>query len=169
VNAHQRRSARHLTQHQCYRLFCLRRRVTVPFRPSNTCRLYCSCRRSRASSRWARYHRRDRAAVEDYLRAFRLSADDAARELARFVLAEVRRDVQGVLENSNKHLRIDPDDPVAHARRGLALLLLGHEDEAEHDFARFEELVSTGWGDFCKVIDNVRRIRDRSTRPGASV
>ena len=39
-----------------------------------------------------------------------------------------------MLENCRKHIRINPGDLVAYARRGLTLLFLGRDTEAEQDF-----------------------------------
>ena len=45
---------------------------------------------------------------------------------------------ESVLENCRKHIRINPGDLVAYARRGLTLLLQGRDPEAE---AGFQELL----------------------------
>ena len=50
------------------------------------------------------------------------------------MLAEdARRDVEDVLENCRKHLRINPRDALALFRRGLTLLLLGRSVEGVTD------------------------------------
>jgi hypothetical protein len=66
--------------------------------------------------------------------AFRLDARLAAAEIVRVLLQDLGRDAEAVLENCRKHIRINPGDLVAYARRGLTLLLLGREIEAEQDF-----------------------------------
>ena len=57
----------------------------------------------------------------------------------------MRRDAEAVLENCRKHIRINPADLVAYARRGLTLLLQDRHDEAEQDF---QQALSLGpeWG-----------------------
>jgi tetratricopeptide (TPR) repeat protein len=88
----------------------------------------------------ARYHRRDPLALADYRTAFCLNAEAAAREAARFLADDVRRDAEGVLENCRKHLRISARDALAWARRGLTLLLLGRAAEAEADLEQARAL-----------------------------
>jgi tetratricopeptide (TPR) repeat protein len=82
----------------------------------------------------ARYHLRDLGGLDDYRAAFRIDPVAAAADVARMVARDLA-DVDEVLENCRKHIRISPDDVVAYARRGLTLLLLGREDEAARDFA----------------------------------
>jgi tetratricopeptide (TPR) repeat protein len=81
-----------------------------------------------------RYHLRDSGGAEDYRVAFRLDPELAAWDIIRFLRADLREDVDAVLENCRKHLRIRPDDVVAYARRGLTLLMMGREAEAAADF-----------------------------------
>jgi len=81
-----------------------------------------------------RYHLRDLAGAADYFTAFQLDAPATAAEIIRLVVLDLREDVEGVLENCRKHLRISPDDAIAYVRRGLTLLLLGWEPEGLADF-----------------------------------
>jgi tetratricopeptide (TPR) repeat protein len=81
----------------------------------------------------ARYHRRDPRALADYRTAWRLDADATAREVARMVADDARRDAESVLENCRKHLRISPRNAFALARLGLTLLVLGRTAEMEGD------------------------------------
>jgi tetratricopeptide (TPR) repeat protein len=81
----------------------------------------------------ARYHLRDVGALRDYRTAFRLDAELAGREVARMVADDAARDLQNVVENCSKHLRINPRDALALVRRGLTLLLNGQGDEAVAD------------------------------------
>jgi hypothetical protein len=46
------------------------------------------------------------------------------------------RDAAAILTNCDKHLRIRADDVTALARRGLTLLILGRQPEAEPDLDR---------------------------------
>ena len=93
----------------------------------------------------ARYHRRDPLGISDYRIAFRLDAGLAATEIIRALIEDLRRDPDAALENGRKHIRINPDDLVAYARRGLTLLLQGRDVEAEEDF---QQVLTRGpeWG-----------------------
>ena len=82
----------------------------------------------------ARYHRRDFLGTNDYRMAFRLDPRLTAAEIIRVLLEGLRRDPEDVLENCRKHIRINPGDLVAYARRGLTLLILGRDEEAAQDF-----------------------------------
>src|SRR5262249_23630978 len=81
----------------------------------------------------ARYHERDPLAVTDYLRAFRLNASIAAREIVRILAEDLIRDARGVFENCSNHLRSNPEDPVARVRRGLSLLFIKRNEDAKAD------------------------------------
>ncbi len=85
----------------------------------------------------ARYHLRDPRALEDFERAFGMDAALAARELVRSLQENLKRDKVEVLANCRKHLRLDPNDACALARRGLSLVLLGREAEAKEDLMKF--------------------------------
>jgi tetratricopeptide (TPR) repeat protein len=84
----------------------------------------------------ARYHQRDRLALLDYRNAFHLSKEATARELVRIVAGDARRDANGVLENCDKHIRINAGDALAWARRGLTLLVLGRHADIDLSQAR---------------------------------
>ncbi|MBV9123667.1 MAG: tetratricopeptide repeat protein [Planctomycetes bacterium] len=88
----------------------------------------------------ARYHRRDRRAGVDYLLAFRLCPEATAREIERFLFEQAQREAAQVLANCEQHLRINPRDALAHARRGLTLVLLGREAEAPANLSCFRSL-----------------------------
>jgi tetratricopeptide (TPR) repeat protein len=117
--------------------------------PDNVCFLI-----SRAN---AHYHLRDGRGVDDYRTAFRLNARAAAHEAARLLIDDVRRRPEEVLDNCDRHLRIDPDDALAHARRGLTLLTLGRDDEAAPAFARCRDLAPDQDGDLGLVVAIIRR------------
>jgi tetratricopeptide (TPR) repeat protein len=87
----------------------------------------------------AYYHRRSRRGLADYFTAYSLNPEGAAREVVRTLADGVRRGADEVLANCDQHLRIDDRDLLAHARRGLTLVLLGREDEAAPHLARFRE------------------------------
>jgi tetratricopeptide (TPR) repeat protein len=134
--------------------------AALALEPDNVCFLI-----SRAN---ARYHLRDPLARADYRRAFRTSATAAAAECARFLTADARRRAGAVLDNCDKHVRINPDDALAYARRGLTLVLLGREDEARADFERCRERAGEQWPDLRLVLAAVRRTMRRE-RTGAVV
>src|SRR5262249_2286061 len=98
----------------------------------------------------ARYHERDPLAVADYLRAFRLSAAVAAREVVRILAEDLERDARGVFENCNNRLRGNPDDPVALVRRGLSQIFIQRAAEGQADLDRAGGLVPEfrAYGDF---------------------
>jgi hypothetical protein len=107
----------------------------------------------------AHYHNRDGAASGDYKAAFRLDPDQTTRELVAIVVDHARRAPGTVLEHCRKHLRIDPDDIMSYARRGLTLLLLGRDAEAEPDFERMRRL-DPEWGPLLALlIEGVRQHR----------
>jgi tetratricopeptide (TPR) repeat protein len=104
----------------------------------------------------ARYHRRDPHALADYRTAWRLDADATAREVARMVADDARRDAERVLENCRKHLRISPRNTFALARRGLTLLVLGRTAEAEGDLEQARALEPEFRPLLERVIEQVR-------------
>jgi tetratricopeptide (TPR) repeat protein len=103
--------------------------------------LYCVAYISRGN---ARYHQRDPGCQADYRMAFLLDARLAAREIIRVIAVGVRCDLESVLDGCRSHLRLNASDVVARARRGLTLLLLGREAEAEPDFRQIR-LQSPEW------------------------
>jgi tetratricopeptide (TPR) repeat protein len=104
----------------------------------------------------ARYHLRDRRGAADFRRAFQIDPDGAAREVARLVTEDARRDAEGVLDNCRKHLRIDPRDALAHARRVLILVVLGQDDDALPNLARVAELAPALWQDLSRALEQAR-------------
>jgi tetratricopeptide (TPR) repeat protein len=110
----------------------------------------------------ARYHRRDRRAVLDFRMAFRLDAEGAAREVLRVIAVDAKRYPEAVLENCTKHIRINDRDAMAYGRRGLTLLLLGRDAEAETDLARFQELVLDGQPYLQRVAELAREYVSRT-------
>jgi tetratricopeptide (TPR) repeat protein len=107
----------------------------------------------------ARYHLRDLKATLDYLVAFRMDLEGACLELVRLISSDAGRDADGVLDNCNKHLRLNPGDVLAHARRGLTLLALGLDVEAAHDLGKCRELAPEIWPYLQRVVDFMFRCR----------
>ena len=109
----------------------------------------------------ARYHLRNPQGVSDYQKAFHINAGAAVREVVRLVAADIRRNTAGVLKNCDKHLRINDRDLTAHARRGVALVLLGREAEAATHFAALKAALP----EMEKVFTLLRRTaRERARR-----
>jgi tetratricopeptide (TPR) repeat protein len=90
----------------------------------------------------ARYHRRDLRGVVDYRMAFRLNPEGAARELVRMLEEDAVRTPETVLDNCDRHVRINDHDTIAHIRCGLTLLLLGRDEEAAVALERSRELLA---------------------------
>lgn len=81
----------------------------------------------------SRYHAGDPEAHADYWIALRIHPRLAATKIVRKLANDLRSDPVAVLANCARHLRAAADDVVAHARRGLTLLLLGRDGEAAED------------------------------------
>src|SRR5262249_48462383 len=99
----------------------------------------------------ARYHRRDPLATLDYGIAFRLDPRLAASEIVRVLFRGLGRATADVLASCGKHIRINPGDLVAYARRGLTRLLQGRGAEAEEDFG---EVLRRGpeWSEILRLL-----------------
>jgi tetratricopeptide (TPR) repeat protein len=106
----------------------------------------------------ARYHRCDPRGLADYLRAFSLNPEGAAREVLRVVGEGLRRGAAEVLGNCDRHLRRDEGDVLAHARRALTLVLLGRAAEAEPHLARLRALAPA-------VVPHLDRLLDLAGKP----
>jgi tetratricopeptide (TPR) repeat protein len=116
----------------------------------------------------ARYHLRDLKATLDYLIAFRIDLEGACQEFVRIISADARRDADSVLDNCTKHLRLNPRDVLAHARRGLTLLALGRDTEAAHDFGMCCEMAPEMWSYLQRVIDLMVRCSNQAI-PGEAL
>jgi tetratricopeptide (TPR) repeat protein len=111
-----------------------------------------------------RYHRREfRLGLADYYEAFRLDPEGSTRELVRLVADMAHRDPDGVLANCDQHLRIHSQDPIAHARRGLTLLVLGRETEARPHWEHFRALAPHTMPYLERVIETLKRQRPTGT------
>jgi tetratricopeptide (TPR) repeat protein len=109
----------------------------------------------------ARYHRRDLRGVVDYRMAFRLNPEGAAHELVRMLQDDAVRTPETVLDNCDRHVRINDQDAVAHIRRGLTLLLLGHDDEAAVALERSRELLAGATEPVDRLVKVVRAVRSQ--------
>jgi tetratricopeptide (TPR) repeat protein len=114
----------------------------------------------------ARYHRRDFQGIADYRTAFRLNPERAAYELVRLLQEEAARTPEEVLDNCDRHVRINDQDVVAHIRRALTLLLLGRQAEATVALDRSRELLAGATEPLERLVKVVRELssvcRDRS-------
>ena len=108
----------------------------------------------------ARYHRRDFRGIADYRTAFRLNPDGAACELVRMLQEDAARTPEAVLDNCDRHVRINDQDAVAHVRRGLTLLLLGREAEATVALDRGRELLAGATEPLERLVKVVCAVRN---------
>ncbi|HWE37328.1 MAG TPA: tetratricopeptide repeat protein [Isosphaeraceae bacterium] len=108
----------------------------------------------------ARFHRRDAAAGLDYWVAFAIDAPFTAGEIVRLIAVDLRRDPEAVLTNCRKHLRINPADSVAYARRALCLLLQGKDEEAKADLDEVLRLCPEWKPHVDRLVVAARRLRD---------
>ncbi len=115
----------------------------------------------------ARYHLRQVAGLIDYRMAFRIDPEVTAREIIRLLADDLRADARRVLENCDQHLRISDRDLLAHARRGLALVLLGRQGEAEGHFCRLRQALPDMAGCLDRLIA-LARGSHHAPRDGAS-
>ena len=84
----------------------------------------------------ARYHLRDRRALDDYRAAVRLDPAAAAGELTRLARKHAAESPEATLANCQKHVQARPDDALGHLRLGVTLWLLGRAEEARPWLAR---------------------------------
>jgi hypothetical protein len=123
----------------------------------------CDCNGYISRAR-ARYQKGDTGCEEDYRAAFLLDARLAASEIVRGLEADILDDVAYVLVNCRKRLRLDTQDVVARARRGLTLLLLHQDLEAFHDLQQVF-LQSPAWRPFLRLLVNEAKQRRVSISP----
>jgi tetratricopeptide (TPR) repeat protein len=114
----------------------------------------------------ARYHKRDPECQADYRAAFFLDARLTAREIVRLLDDGLRHDLDDVMTSCRKHLRTNPADLVARARRGLTLVLLDRDPEAYHDLRRIFKQCP-GWKLFLQLL--VEEAKHRRGTPFARV
>ncbi len=115
----------------------------------------------------SRYHAGDPEAHVDYWMALLIDPRVAATKVVRKLAADLRRDPVAVLANCARHLRRGPGDIVAHARRGLSLLLLGRDGEAEEDLAQVLLRGPEWTGRLDRLIAEAKQQRATIPTPGA--
>jgi tetratricopeptide (TPR) repeat protein len=85
----------------------------------------------------ARWHLGDlQGFIDDYREAFCADRPLATAEVLNRLLFDARRDPASAQADCDAHLRHDPCDGVAHARRGFLLLLRGQAAAAQAHFER---------------------------------
>jgi tetratricopeptide (TPR) repeat protein len=116
----------------------------------------------------ARYHSGDwRGLSADYTKAFALQTERSAAMVMRTLLPGLESDPVEAERSCEEHLRQDPKDPVSYARRGLLLLLLQREADAEADFEQCRLLYPEATPHLEQLIRQIRRVgqifRERPT------
>jgi tetratricopeptide (TPR) repeat protein len=87
------------------------------------------------------YHTDDwQALCDNYRKGFALAGPRCAGLLVRHLLQDVKKDAAAALRAADEHVRKDPANPIAHAHRGLVLILVRRDTEAETELARCREL-----------------------------
>lgn len=116
----------------CDRALALYRQRGVAPNPV-LCRLYV-CRGD------ASYHDGNAAGLlANYRQAFQLEPKLACQLVVERLARDLEANARLVFANCDKHLRENPNDFIAFARRGLVWLLLGNDAEGQADLARFYE------------------------------
>jgi tetratricopeptide (TPR) repeat protein len=89
----------------------------------------------------ARYHTGDwRGLCADYEIAFARASTRSAALVVRALRRGLASDPVRSLRECADHLQRDPEDAISFARRGLILILLHRDDEADKDFERCRKL-----------------------------
>ncbi len=110
-----------------------------------------------------RYHTGDwHGLCEDYERAFALQPERAAALVVRALFAEPEFDPDEALGGCDEHLRQDGGDATSYARRGLILLWLQRDEEAETNFARSRALCPPAAPYLNLLIDEAKKRRPQT-------
>jgi len=108
-----------------------------------------------------RYHLHDQSAADDYQTSFEINPAGYVRNMVRLIADQLRREADSVFANCAEHLRANPQDTTSYARRGMALLLLGKDDEAQEDFDRVVLLRPSSRERLTQLITEAKRVRAR--------
>jgi tetratricopeptide (TPR) repeat protein len=100
----------------------------------------------------------------DYRRAFELDPRLAASHIVKIVLREISASPAAALAACDEHLWRNPDDFLTYGRRGLILLLLGRDAEAQVDLDAFRSRSPHDAELFQFVIDAALRRRQKPRR-----
>jgi len=107
----------------------------------------------------ARYHLLDMTPANlDFRTAFTINPDFYATTRSKTTLAD-SRDSKGTFADCERHFERDADDFLALARRGLLLLMLDRDDEAQQDFDRYFFLSPTDRARLERTIHEVKARR----------
>jgi tetratricopeptide (TPR) repeat protein len=111
----------------------------------------------------ARYHSGSGdGLLADYRQAFRLDPDAAARLIVGRLARDIEANFNLLLANCDKHLRANPDDFIAFARRGVVWLLAGKDVDAQRDLDRFyQKHPNNPLGIVRQLADKAREYRER--------
>jgi tetratricopeptide (TPR) repeat protein len=101
----------------------------------------------------------------DYRRAFELGPRLAASHILKIILREISASPAAALAACDEHLRQHPDDFLTYGRRGVALLLLGRDAEAQADLDAFRSRSPQDAPLLQLVIDAALRRRQKTPRP----
>lgn len=77
--------------------------------------------------------------LADYCQAFQHDADLGPRLVVERIARDIQANFRMVLADCFKHLRSNPADYIAHARRTVVYLLIGQDDEAGKALERFHK------------------------------
>lgn len=106
------------------------------------------------------YHKRDVAASDaDYRAAFTLNPHYTSQFIVGQIAWSLRENAAAMFGDCEHHLRYNPGDFFTLARRGLARLLQGNDEEAAPDFAEFRRLNPTGECFLDLLIAEAKRLR----------
>ena len=109
---------------------------------------------------YAWYHKRELAACDaDYRAAFALDPTYTSQFIVGQIVWSLRENSAAMFSDCEHHLRYNRGDFFSLARRGLARLLQGKDDEASPDLAEFRRLNPTGEGFLDLLIDEAKRQR----------
>lgn len=113
-----------------------------------------------------RYHMGDPSAGTDYQTAFEIDAARYARAVVQLIAAQVREEPDVLFANCAQHLQRNPRDTTSYIRRGLALLLLGRDAEAQPDFDRAVALQPAVADRLTVAIAEAKRVRGVAAASG---
>lgn len=100
------------------------------------------------------------AALDDYNRALEIDPNEVGAYEMRASLRVTNRDFQGALADYGKTIEICPHCFEAYKERGILLLYLGKDAEAEQDFKRCFALDPAKKAELEQMIDKYKRLRD---------
>jgi tetratricopeptide (TPR) repeat protein len=108
----------------------------------------------------ARHLKGDQAgAVTDYTKAIEISPEWDSPYINRADDRRLQGDLQGAIADSSKAIELNGKEPYPYCTRGLALLELGKEAEAQKDFDRFVQLNPSLEGNMKWEIQQVKKRR----------